>query len=253
MKGEIGWRVAATAAAAVTLSAGCSSLSGGEPEDLTAVVRGSAAALQEGNYSFTATAPATTTTGRVHLPSRSATLTTEDTKWGNRTVGEVRLIGHHWYEDITGSPRSLETGRHWTRLDHRRLRPDPGRLSWDDLDLTGATTVLSGVESATRNGSIITGTLDGTKAMAIVDARSRKDPTTPTEAEAAPLRSVPYESKHDDAGRLTSLVFDLPQFGLFFAGRWSIGITGYGASSPVPRPPAADTLEADKAIYERYK
>ncbi len=127
---------------------------------------------------------------------------------------------------MVGSPTNRATGERWHRLDHSRLRPNAGRLSWEDPDFVGATTVLSGVQSATRQGSVITGTLDGTKAMAIVDVRSRKEPTPATEAEAAPLRSRPYEAKLDDAGRRTLLAFDMPRFGMFPAGRWSIAIVG---------------------------
>jgi hypothetical protein len=242
------------------------------PPDPKAQLIASTASLRTGNYTYTATMPNVQISGVAHLPSHSASRTRKYTYRPGLNLYEVRLIGNDEFtrsqvdatwlaaerkdlQEATGgtTTKTLNDALHggtetvveperWQQLDLSRIsaRTLAMRLTLTDPDQTGATLLLSGIQTATRSGATITGTLDPTKPSIQVTAFEPAQPQA-----TAP---VTYAATLDDQGRLTRLVIDLPeaQKSQRPAGQWTLEIANYGTATPQTAPTDFDrTPEAN--------
>jgi len=171
---------------------------------------------------------------KVDLGSRSwAETTVVDDPF--RQVVDMVVIGQDEYT-------RRDTGRPWEHIDISRVaeRFRPG-LVLEDPDHAGVATMLSGVQSATMDGTAISGVLDGSLALT---ARALNG------IQSRVMQPLPFTAKLDDQGRLIQLVLSLPerQEPKLPAGTWTIDITGYGSVAP-PKAPAKYT-EAPEDLYQ---
>jgi hypothetical protein len=243
-----------------------------QPADARQALAASTAGLRAGDYSFAETLPGTTARGVVHLPSRSASMDVTGSAGSGPGGMQFRLVDADRYvkmkvdmgdaaeqlKHLAGDPAAtraaaglrslieLFSGKYWLHLDPAKVHNEQLQVDLDNPDLTGASDLLAGVESATRTGDRITGTLDA--------SRARRNSTTFDVDEFDNLgdeaKSLPYSATLDAQGRLSRLVLDLPAVESSPAAKWTIDITGYGAAAPQPTPPAAEVRELTPDAYQ---
>ena len=122
----------------------------------------------------------------------------------------------------------------------RRARPRlsaTGRAHFalDESDRSGVTDLLQTVQSATLNGTVVTGTLD------VAQFKSESGPLRYLRSQLSGPSA--FTAQLDPQGRLTKLAVDLPA-----PGTWTLDITGYGATTPPARPPTFD--EEPDSVYQ---
>jgi hypothetical protein len=232
------------------------------PPDPKAELLASTSGLRTGNYTYTATLPDVQIDGVAQLPSHSASSTVKYTYRPGLNVYEIRLVGNDEFtrsqvdatwlaaerkdlQDATGgtTTKTLNDAVHggtatageperWQQIDLTRIsaRGLATRLTLTDPDLTGATGLLGGIQTATSSGPTITGTLDPTKLQSPVTAfeLAQHQATAP----------VAFAATLDDQGRLARLVIDLPeaQEPKRPAGQWTLDVANYGAATPQTAP-----------------
>jgi hypothetical protein len=194
--------------------------------DPKAVLAASTAGLAAGNYRYTVMQPGMTVGGVVHLPSHSWSEETTIIDGTERQVVNMRVIGLDEYTQ----PDAKSGG--WTHIDLSRV-PETRRngLTLDVPDRTGATKLLATAQSATVNGSTVSGKLDvfqlTSGGITLEALRSRL------------FLPSAFTAKLDSQGRLVQLVLDLPaslQPNLP-AGTWKLDVTDYGTVTPPQAPP----------------
>ena len=244
------------------------------PPDPKAQLIASTSALRAGNYTYAATMPNVQVDGVAQLPTHSASYNLKYTYRPGLNLFEVRLIGNDEFtrsqvdatwlaaesgdlQEITGdsTTKTLNGALHggtgtaveaarWQQLDISRASPRmlAQRLTLTNPDLTGATLLLDGTQTATRNGLTITGTLDPTKRSPQISAFDTAIPQA-----TAP---VTYTATLDDQGRLTRLVIDLPEAQKTRrpAGQWTLDIANYGTATPPTAP--TDFDRTPDAMYQ---
>jgi hypothetical protein len=227
------WRLA-LALVVVPVLAACGAPA---PKDALSVLAASTSGLAAGNYGYQNKQPDGTITGAVDVAGHA--WWTDSTFGGpaDLDAGSTRVIGNDMYNE-SSAPRGP-----WTHLDVSRLSATGrARFALDESDRSGATDLLKTVQSATLNGSVVTGKLDAVQ----------------LKSEAGPLRylrsrlSLPsaYTAQLDKQGRLTKLTLDLPATlqPKLPAGTWTLDITGYGAATPPEKPPTF--TEQPDSVYQ---
>jgi hypothetical protein len=246
-----------------------------QPADPKAALTASTEGLKAGNYSFTATIPGgTAADGVVHLPSRSASLTSTATVDGSAAKIQMLVVEPDRYTKMKidlGNNQDLKdiqeyansddptmrklaeqfsamfdmfSGKYWMKVDTSKVTSKDMSLGLDNPDLTGASAILANVATAERNGSVIKGTLDASKATS--DSQLLNDSTF----EGADVTALPYEATLDDQGRLTQLVLDAPKTKDTAAGKYTLTFDDYGAATAQQAPPKSQTKEATDEMYE---
>ncbi|GAA3336876.1 hypothetical protein GCM10020358_11100 [Amorphoplanes nipponensis] len=217
----------------------CSHPAATAPADPKAALAASLAGLTAGNYRYTIAMPDVRIAGTTDLAHAAATRTTTFSDPDGEVIDEV-VIGPDKYSRTSRTRRDAR----WEHLDLARIPEAAARhgLAVTKPDRTGATNLLSAVETATMDGSTVRGTLavtgmiGGGIALQPVERRLEGRPA--------------FTATLDAQGRLGRLVVDLPAGTVppEPAGTWTLEISGYG-SAPAPEPPTP-TREAPEDLYE---
>jgi len=198
--------------------------------------------------------------GVAHLPSHSASRSCRYTYLPGLNMFEMRVVGSNEFTrslvDTTwlaaerkavenaargtttldhaarGSTGASDSAEHWKQIDLNRVSPRTpvALLTLADPDLTGATALLGGIQTATRNGPTIAGTLDPTKVQSPITAFE------PAQPQATTL--VTFTATLDDQGRLARLVIDLPDTPDLKrpVGQLTLNVANYGTATPQAAP-----------------
>lgn len=206
------------------------------PKDAVAVLAASTSGLAAGNYAYKNVQPGRTVIGVADLPDHAWSVDADYPDPTEPMAVKVRVIGNDQYSQ-DGRPKSA-----WNHLDLSRLsQAARARVVPVEPDRTGATALLQTVQSATMNGSVITGKLD------VFQLRSESVTLSPLRGRLF-LPSA-FTAQLDEQGRLIRLTLDLPASlqPKLPAGTWTLDITGYGTATP-PEKPATFTEQPD-SVY----
>ena len=244
------------------------------PADPKTAIAQSVDGLKDGNYAYTATTPDADSTGAIHLPTKSATMVINTkTDEGDSKI-EVRMIDpERWmkitmpakvFEGIddvdTSDPqiaklaaqmkqmRQLFSGKDWMHIDQSKLKGDIAKeLGVDGTkgDLTGLTALIGTVVTAQGDAKTITGTLDATKIAEDQGIITVSD----VKAMGAGAAALPYTATLDDQGRITAMELDVPKAGDIPAGKWTIGVSGYGEQKTQEKP-TGPVQEMPESAYQ---
>jgi hypothetical protein len=268
-------------AAGVAL-AGCGADSGGSPAapattaaaDPKQALSTSTDALLEGNYAFTSNDASTKASGIVTLPGSALVkiLDTGDepTDVSFLAVGKERYIqmkadlGSDMPSDKQlntllkqggeagrtakqlKSMKLLFDGNHWMHVDLAKLEDKESFDVFASNDVTGVTPMLDQVVTATRQGDVISGTLDVTAASV---------ETLPWEAAdikqmGAAAKALPFTATVDGEGRLVKLVVEVPAIGKAKPYQHTTEFSDYGQAKAPTAPTGAKLVEMNADMYK---
>jgi hypothetical protein len=237
-----------------------------KPADPKATLAASTSGLTAGNYAFTEATPDAELKGKVHVPSKSASLAIEShatdgagkmellqvapDRWVRMSFDLDSMLQGVDRNDPTMKPLidGLKTfdGKTWMHVDMSKAKNAQDlNLDLSRADVTGAGQLLSGVLTAQGDAHDITGTLDATKAGDDLDGFDADD----VKAMGAAAKALPFTAKLDDQGRLTHLELTVPKAGEVPAGKWTVDVTGYGTQQPLSKP-TGDVKEMPASGYE---
>jgi hypothetical protein len=264
--------------------AGCNNAGGlttpAAPADPKAALAASTAELRKGNFTFASNGADQKAAGTVHLPSKSARMTSESTDPEAKGTFELRIVDTDYFmkmkvdlgkdaadlgdlgdlgelgnspemKKLADSLKAMQetfSGKYWSRLDSTKVdSPLMARLDPANPDITGMSMLLDNVVTVERKAD---GSYAGT-----VDATRGKGQPMWTDADlkkfADKLEAVPFTATLDGQGRLASVTLTVPALGQGSpAGTYTTEITGYGTATAVQKPPANETREASENTYE---
>lgn len=139
------------------------------------------------------------------------------------------------------------SGKTWMKIDMTKIKSDDFNLDATQPDVIGLTPLLSASTTAERSGNTITGTLD----LSTVQTKDDFFSATMLDGiDPAAAKAVPYQVTVDDKGRLTKATFDLPKTTDTPAGKWTIGVDGYGTVEKMTAPVNNNVVDAPDTVYD---
>ncbi|MFC7548227.1 hypothetical protein [Plantactinospora sp. GCM10030261] len=212
--------------------------------------------IGDGNFRFTLAAGATTGSGVVHKPSRSAQLT--------MTLGQadadlamgldlIYVDPESWVKVKLSGPAATAAPGLDRFASDKYLHVDPARaqnikdlrFDFNQVDPAGSEALTKAVVDVKSEGSgRYTGTIDLTKATE--GAMADKRLVTALGSQAS---SLPFEAAVDEQGRLSKLTIQVPATQQTKAQDLTVSYSDYGSATPPQKPAASETQEAPPELY----
>lgn len=213
------------------------------PKDPAVELRDAVGKLSETSAKVTMTAGPLTGNGVIDAPNKQGNVKLEVSAGGQKVNVETLMIGGDMWLKMTGVP-NIPTK--WMHLDPTKVSPDAGLgMKPGEVDFVGGDKLFQGISTVERTGEgQYKGTLDLTKATG--SSFADKD-TIAALGEKA--KSVPFEAKVDDEGRVTNLMMDLGQV----AGqalKLDATYSDFGTEVKLEAPAAGEVIEAPDEIYQ---
>jgi hypothetical protein len=232
--------------------AGANNKPAAQVQDPTTALAEASKKLSQNSFAVNATlGTAGTMTGKMDPAGNRGVLSSKVTAEGTTVKFDIRVIDTDFYlkMDVGGAALPGMDPKKWIHLDGTKLPANSSLgVKPGELDPANAEKVLKAATKVERVGDRgFKGTLDFSKLQGVAGI-SKKDVT----GLADKGKSVPFEARVDDQGRLVNMKVDVPKVPGVDIESIDVTYSDFGTKVDVQKPAAGEVNEAPAMVYEMF-